>query len=297
MIKKRFSSKLLFLFLLLLPFAHPGRAAEKVLPPLSCRELQGIDPLLRKGQILLLGEMHGTNEIPEFVADATCRGLRAGYPVTVALEIATEEEPRVAAFLASGGKAGDQAALLAGPFWRETFQDGRRSKGMLALLDHLRSLRQEGRRIRVKLLDRRPTAPGPERDRAMAEELQAAVKASPDDLFIVLTGNVHARTVRGTPWDPALENMGYLVAQHYPGIVALDAAYSGGTVWICPDPNPANCNSRPVHGNSEGHAPGVKLYDKVSKEGFNGEYYVGTLTASAPASPERNTVKNQPNQP
>jgi hypothetical protein len=153
--KPLLSSKVLLLSLLCVSPAHPGPAAEKVPPSLSCKELQGIDPLLRKGQILLLGEMHGTNEIPEFVADATCRGLRAGYPVTVALEIPTEEEPRVAAYLASGGKAGDQAALLTGPFWRETFQDGRRSKGMLALLDHLRSLRQEGRRLRVKLLDRR----------------------------------------------------------------------------------------------------------------------------------------------
>lgn len=273
---------LFLVFLLTLP-ARSGGAAEKVSPPLSCREIQGLEPLLRQGQILLLGEMHGTREIPAFVAGATCRGLRAGRSVTVALEIPTEEEPRIAAYLASGGKDGDRAALLAGPFWRADFQDGRRSQGMLSLLEDLRCLHQEGRKLRVKLLDRLPTAAGPERDRAMAGELEAAIETSRDDLFVVLTGNVHTRTVRGTPWDPKIENMGYLVAQRHPGVVALDVAYSGGTVWICPDPNPASCGARPVHAKGDGRTPGVKLYGTPSPEGFNGEYSVGALTASPPA--------------
>jgi hypothetical protein len=273
---------LLAIVLILAPYS--ARAAAKVPPPLSCREIAGIDPLLRKGQILLLGEMHGTNEIPAFVADAACRGLRAGLPVTVALEIPTEEEPRVAAFLASDGQAADRAALLAGPFWRDAFQDGRRSRGMLALLEDLRHRRREGSRLRVKLLDRRPKASGPERDRAMAGELQSAVEAAPGDLFLVLTGNLHTRRVRGTPWDPQAENMGYLVARRHPDLLSLDVVYSGGAIWACLDPDPAHCGVQPVHGKSQGKPRSVKLYDKVSPEGFNGSYDVGVLTASAPAT-------------
>jgi predicted alpha/beta superfamily hydrolase len=276
---------------LLILLSTSARAAEKAVSvsspssSLSCPETAGIDTLLRKGQILLLGEMHGSRESPAFVAGAACRGLQAGRSVTVALEIPTEEEPRVAAYLASGGNIEDRDSLLAGAFWQDPFQDGRRSQAMVALLDDLRRWGKAGRKIRVKLVDRLPKAAAPERDRAMAAELEAAVKAAPDDLFLVLTGNLHTRTARGTPWDPKQENMGFLVAPSHPGLLALDVAYSGGTIWMCPDPNPASCGVQPVHGKDGERAPGVKLYEKPSPEGFHGEYFVGPLTASPPAVP------------
>jgi len=241
--------------------------------------------LLRRGQILLLGEMHGSQESPAFVAGAACRGLRAGRSVTVALEIPTEEESRVAAYLASGGNIEERDTLLAGAFWQDPFQDGRRSQAMVALLEDLRRWAHEGRKVRVRLLDRLPKAAAPERDRAMAAELETAVKASPDDLFLVLTGNLHTRTSRGTPWDPKQENMGFLVAPSHPGLLALDVAYSGGTIWMCPDANPASCGVQTLHTKGGERAPGVKLYEKPSPEGFHGEYFVGALTASPPAVP------------
>lgn len=256
-----------------------GRATTTI----ECPEVPGLDPLLKKGQILLLGEMHGSTEIPKFVSGAACRGLRAGHPVTVGLEIWTDEEARVTAYLASGGKAEDRAALLAGPFWRDVYQDGRRSQAMLALLEDLRRFRQEGRKVRVKLIDRLPKAPGPERDRAMAQEVISAAEASPEDLVLVLTGNLHSRTTRGVPWNPDLENMGFVVAQRHPGVVALDNSYSGGTIWMCPSADPADCGAKPLRGKGEGHPLGVKLHEKASPEGFHGEFHVGALTASPPA--------------
>ena len=280
--------------LLLLLLAPAARAAEQAPPApspsssLSCPDVAGLDPLLRKGRILLLGEMHGSRESPAFVAHAACRGLRAGLPVTVALEIPTEEEGRVAAFLASGGNIEDRDSLLAGAFWQDPFQDGRRSQAMAALLDDLRRWGKEGRKVRVRLLDRLPKAAAPERDRAMAAELEAAVKAAPDDLFLVLTGNLHTRTARGTPWDPKQENLGFLVAPSHPGLLALDVAYSGGTIWMCPDADPAHCGVQTLHtkGAKDGErAAAVKLYEKPSPEGFHGEYFVGALTASPPAVP------------
>jgi hypothetical protein len=272
----------LWLVFLLILLAQAGHAAEPAPPPLACPEIPGIDPLLKKGQILLLGEMHGSAEIPAFVATAVCQGLRAGHSVTVGLEIWTEEEARIAAYLASGGKPEDRTALLAGPFWQDVAQDGRRSQAMLGLLEDVRRLRQEGRKVRVKLIDRLPK--GPERDRAMAQELLSAVEAAPEDLFLVLTGNLHSRTARGTPWNPDLENMGFLVAQRHPGVVALDNSYSGGTIWMCPSADPADCGVKPLRGKGEGQPLGVKLYEKVSKEGYHGEFHVGALTASPPAA-------------
>jgi len=277
--------------LLLILLAPSAQAVEKASSTsaaptsLSCPAIAGLDPLLRKGRILLLGEMHGSKESPAFVAGAACRGLRAGLPVTVALEIPAEEEARVAAFLASGGNIEDRDSLLAGAFWQDPFQDGRRSQAMAALLDDLRRWGREGRKLRVRLLDRLPKAAAPERDRAMAAELEAAVKAAPEDLFLVLTGNLHTRTARGTPWDPKQENMGYLVAPSHPGLLALDVAYSGGTIWMCPDSDPAHCGVQTLHAKGGERAPGVTRYEKASPEGYHGEYFVGPLTASPPAVP------------
>ena len=270
--------KTLWLVLLLILSTQASRAAT-----LECKEVPGIDPLLKKGQILLLGEMHGTTEVPAFVSTAACRGLRAGHSVTVGLEIWTDEAARIAISLASGGKPEDRAALLAGPFWRDVYQDGRRSQGMFALIEDVRRLRKEGRKVQVKVFDRLPKAPGAERDRAMAEELLSAIEASPEDLFLVLAGNLHTRTARGTPWDPNLENMGYLVAQRRPTVVALDNSYSGGTLWMCPSADPADCGPRPLRGKGEGQPLGVKLYEKASPTGYHGEFHVGALTASPPA--------------
>jgi len=117
--------------------------------PLACREIEGLEPLLAPGAGVLFGEIHGTVESPAFVANAACLALRAGFPVTVALEIPREEQPRVDTFLASAGMVADRAALLDSSFWQDKYQDGRRSQAMLSLLDELRRLRRGGHPIRA----------------------------------------------------------------------------------------------------------------------------------------------------
>ncbi|HTQ81108.1 MAG TPA: hypothetical protein VMM92_14000, partial [Thermoanaerobaculia bacterium] len=110
-------------------------------PPPQCPAIAGLAPLLAPGHGLLLGEVHGTVESPAFLANAVCLALQAGRSVTVALEIPLQEEARFEAYLGSAGSAADRTALLAGAFWQDPYQDGRRSQAMLALLESLRRLR------------------------------------------------------------------------------------------------------------------------------------------------------------
>lgn len=250
----------------------------------ACREVDGFAALNAPGKIVLLGEMHGTKEIPAFVANITCLALRAGRPVTVALEVPRDEQTRIGTFIKSAGDDDDRAALLKGPFWNAAFQDGRRSGAMLALLDRVRQMRAHGLPVEIALIDRQaPPSTSAERDRWMAEALAAAADASPQSLIVALIGNVHTRVTRGVPWDGAYEPAGYVLRQLRPGlsVTALNVAYTGGTVWTCPTPDPLACGSRQITGRA--NAPtGVVLHDQIV-DGHMGAYGVGELTASVPA--------------
>jgi hypothetical protein len=261
-------------------------AAQGASPP-ACRAIRGLEPLLKPGTVVLLGEMHGTNESPAFVAEMVCHALRAGLRVTMGLEIPRQEETRIAAYLESQGSAADREALLAGPFWQDAYQDGRRSEAMAGLLEQLRRLRKNGEKVRVILLDIATFSTAQERDRAMAARLEEAIGSSPRDLFLTLTGNVHNRTARGTPWNAEYEPFGYLLSQGFgesrPRPVALDVSHTGGTAWICTSAKPEDCQSRPLKGQGQGQALEIVLGDAADANGHHGRYHVGTLTASSPA--------------
>jgi hypothetical protein len=223
--------------------------------------------------------MHGTVESPAFLADVVCLAVQAGRPVTVALELPFQEEGRVAAYLGSSGSAADRTALLAGAFWQDPYQDGRRSEAMLALLESLRQLRHTttaGAALTVVLLDSLP--PAAARDRAMAERLSAAVGQRPRDLFLALTGNYHNRLAPGAPWDAHYEPMGLLLSRLRPDLplTALNVATTGGTAWICTSANKDSCHVYPTHATTETKEGGVALHAAMDKTAIPGS------TGSAP---------------
>ena len=118
--------------------------------------IPGIDHVAKSG-ILLIGEMHGTNEAPALVGQLACQ-LARRVSVRVGLEIPTEEAHAVSRYLASAGGAEEESALLAGRFWTSPVQDGRSSVAMLGLLEALRRNRIEGKHIDVFLFDRADNA-------------------------------------------------------------------------------------------------------------------------------------------
>jgi hypothetical protein len=260
--------------------------ATKPEPPLVCNSVEGLGNLLEPGRMLLLGEFHGTEESPAFVADAACLATKAGQKVTVGLEIPVDEEARVESYLSSAGSPTDRSALLSGPFWQAEYQDGRRSQAMFSLIESLRRLNHRSSPVHVVLLD----SPGVQtdahvRDRAMAERLKSAALARPRDLFIVLTGNLHNRQAKGVPWDAQYEPMGFVLPQIDPGVhlTSLDVAYAGGTAWSCETPEASSCKPRTLQGKALTKGRRVMLWDTVNKDGYSGIYYVDMVTASPPA--------------
>jgi erythromycin esterase-like protein len=189
----------------------------------------------RERQLVLLGEKHGTREIPQFVA-ALIRRDSADRPVRLALEIPRSEQAAIERFLHSNGDPSARAALRSGSFWNvhDMQHDGRRNEDAIDLIDGVRLLRRRGRDVAIVALD---VPIGEEvgsdaRDPAMASALRDACKSNSGARIIALTGNVHA--MRGLPSyaPPEMQKpMGAYLADLDPLSVNIDAR--SGQYWAC----------------------------------------------------------------
>lgn len=248
---------------LLSPAAGPA-------PP--CEPIPGAGDLLRPGVVLLLGEIHGTVEAPDAVSSLVCEALGRGLSVTVGLEFPRAEQGSIDAYLSSAGTAADEALLLASGWWQRGYQDGRSSRAMFELVRALGDSDAFGQTLRVILIDDPASR---DRDRAMADVLAVAIGQRPEDLYIVLTGNLHNRLVPGRT-----EPMGYQLSrlELENEIVALEITHGGGTAWVCTSDG---CGVLSLRGR-EGE-PGVQLYAAPDASAYTGRLHVGSVTASPPA--------------
>lgn len=222
--------------------------------------------------LVLVGEVHGTVETPALVGELACAASADGTAVTVALEISAREQARLDAYLASAGTPAARAALLAGPFWTRSTQDGRSSTAMLALLERLRRLNADGRRIAVIAVDEERIG---SRDVGMAEHITRAVQ--PGRRVIALLGNVHASQRLGRPNLPDYAPAGYLLRGLAPLGVRVGA--HGGEAWVCaPVCGVRAFGNQRVGDASVGYAAGDR-----AQSGYDGNYTVPLYTASLPA--------------
>jgi len=256
------------------PAASPAAAA-------ACPAIDGVAELVAPGAMLVLGEIHGTAEVPRFVGDVACHAARSG-PTTLALEIPRDEQPRIDRFLASPGAAADRAALLAGGFWTRPDQDGRSSQAMLELIDHVRAARAGGADLMIAAYDIADGTPPASRDRAMAEAIAAARKAAPDRTFVVLSGNYHSRKTIGAPWDPAMVFMAHHLEELGVAFTTLDLQRDGGGAWVCmaDDAGKIECGASQAPAKPRDRTWYIELGDA---DGHDGRYVTGPTQPSPPA--------------
>ena len=279
------------------PTSTPGDAAASEAPPsagplaLDCgAEVRDAAALTDPGAILLVGEMHGTEEMPEIVGRIACHAARSpAAEVIVGLEMPSDNQPAVDAYLAGDGGDLTVAALLAAPHFASENKDGRNSAAMLGLIASVRAWRAAGADIEVVCFDAGPgvAKTAAERDAAMAKTLVAAHRERPEATLVTLSGNIHNRTVPGVPWDPAFVPMGVHLREAFPKLVSLDFRSAGGTFWACmgtPD-GKSTCGVNQGRGEDRGPEPFVELHAARDDKGFDGVLYVGTTTASEPAAP------------
>ncbi len=254
------------------------------------QQVRGLNALLQPGRTLLIGEQLGSREAPAVVGDMVCQSAAAGLNVVLGLSMPRTEQERINRYLASPGAPSDQDELLRGVFWRRPFQDGRSSRAIMDLIDRIRSLRNYGLFVNVVAYDT-DEATGSKRDARLATLWQERRKAHPEELFVILAGNTHTRTVEGTTWDKDFVPMAKRLVENEKSLLAFDLSYAQGSRWGCD----LNRNAKLVCtivgatptervAAEPGQSPYVSVFSQPTEEGYHGLLYVGALTPSLPAT-------------
>lgn len=187
-------------------------------------------------RLVLLGEMHGTREIPLLVGAAVERMSRS-EPVLLALEVHASEHDSLKLYLRSDGSPPQRELLRQRAFWSVGAErnDGRRSEDMLDLVEQVRNLRELGRDVAILPFD---VANGSSRgsswrDQAMAAQLRRAWVALPRGRMLVLTGNVHAMRKLPDYAPPQMQApMGASLQDLQP--LSIEIGAMAGAFWACP---------------------------------------------------------------
>jgi hypothetical protein len=194
----------------------------------SCSPVPGADQIWSKASVhwIFIGELHGSNEVPAAFLNLVCDALAHGKHVTVALERPSNDQAALDNILTAKDLATAQKTLLQLPDWKEVL-DGRASEGVLRLLLSLRELRRLHPDLKVVAFD----VPAPytgtaaARDEAMGHALLSLNPAKPNDLVLILTGNIHA--MQAPKFGHNLAAM-YLPANE---ILSLEVTDWGGETW------------------------------------------------------------------
>jgi hypothetical protein len=240
-------------------------------------KLPGEEALLRRAGLkwLVVGEDHGTNQVPEAFSYLVCR-LSHSRKVVVGVEISDLQQRDIDVFLSNDNAKAARTNFLKSPIWHSPIKDGRSSRAYFAMMERLRDLYRHGNVINVVALQ--PSVFG---DKAAFERMmaqRAIDSARPGALGVILVGNLHAQIdaiSHGTQSYPPM-------AAYLPrgATVTLDAITPGGMQWACLGPD--KCGPVVIDHPHKNRPYGLHFYSKVSG-GFSGSYNVRTpATASVP---------------
>ena len=242
--------------------------------------------LTEGSKLLVIGEMHGTQETPALVADIVKQWTRKngpdgkGQPVIVALEYPQTEAGMLTDYFNSDGRESAKKQLMDSPFWSRAFQDGRSSEAILALIDSLRILHQSGKEIHIAVFDLNAAqiAAGQDRDLGMSTNLRAIVHANPSAKVLALMGNFHARQQDS----PTRRFMVAYLKDLAPFSLKVDA-YSG-QYWMCSTPEPAGCKATSFERDADEHRPlGLYLDAETKAIGYSQALMLDRFSASPAA--------------
>jgi hypothetical protein len=249
----------------------------------SCSPVPGADQIWSKPAVhwVFIGELHGSNETPAAFRDLVCNAIAQGKHVTVALERPTSEQATLDDIVTGKDLSAAKESLLQLHGWKEVL-DGRGSEAMLRLLVSLRELRSLHPDLKVVAFDA-PYSGSPvggSRDEALGHALLSLRPTKPNDLVLILTGNIHAMQASKRGYDVAAM---YLPPKE---ILSLEVTDWGGETWS--DDTQGGCG--PWKGGVEDKDAkkpyGIFLDPSLAPFGkVDGVLSLGVpLTASAPAA-------------
>ena len=249
----------------------------------ECTAPAGTDALLeRPERVLVVGDWHGTVEIPAAFLGIVCEAANQG-PVTVALEMPETERTLFRNALAAPTEEAARETFLYGDFGNPRSTDGRNSVAMLDMMVGFWRLKAAGRDIAIRpFMSVDSVIRG--RDQAwweleMAYGMSRALADRPDARVVVFVGDLHARKKGYERFpDVGLPAAGHL---HASDTFTLHTAVQGGESWSCE----ATCGRRVNRGRHDA-APEVRgiILGPVQDGAYDGLLAVGPTTASPPAA-------------
>jgi hypothetical protein len=252
----------------------------------TCTPVVGADQLWRQSiRWIIVGEIHGTNETPDAFINLVCLAAETRRPVTVALELSSDGQPVIDAYLASDGGTQARASLLSLPNFTAEMQDGRGSGAFARLLERLRQMKMVGKVKQVIATDISASTPSAQdRNVAMARNW-IAIPAPKNGVILTLVGNVHAMRTPITFGKRTIVPAGSLMPVDQ--TVTLNVIGNGGTTWNC------QAEGCAAHANGPARQTGAGInYSKASDRRWDGVYELGVATTAAePAIPRNATIQ------
>lgn len=164
---------------------------------------KGLTDYLKSIKIIILGEVHGTKQVPALFSKMVRSVADNKSKTLVILEIFQSSQNSIDRFL----QTGDESILRQDTFFNRNYQDGRSSQAMVNLLKELAKMPN----VTVLCMDppmgSNDVMTGQDRDTAMAAFINTQ-RISYDRTF-VLAGNIHSSAAIGTHWDKNYRPMTY----------------------------------------------------------------------------------------
>lgn len=249
----------------------------------DCMPLPRAGDFLPDSGIVMVGELHGNQEMPRTFVQIVCAAVQRGQPVAVGLELAPDQTAPLQAYLASDGGPAAKQALLATQFWQK-IRDGRTSAAYADMIESLRAMQRQHPHLSVFVLYEGFTYSTPPAipDQIMADRVRKELASRPSALVLTYTGNYHSmlnvpsyysKTAAGmAPPKP----MGEWLAELHP--ISINLMTDGGTSWNC---SGGHCGVNQMRSTSS--LPPFTLNRQLEDANYSGEINIGKVTASVPA--------------
>ncbi|MFC0351769.1 hypothetical protein [Undibacterium danionis] len=210
----------------------------------NCESNIAIPDNVSNSRIIVIGENHGTVEMPEYLSQLGCYFVSSGKQVLIGLEIGASEQVRINSYLQSDGDSIDKSNLFDSRFWEHGRNFGVASHAIFMIIENCRQLRKQGYDISIFAYDGAESAWPVKlskkesywsgyREALMGLNIELRARLYPEHTLIIFTGDVHAR--RRPKSDKNHESMAYYLSERFK-THTITFSHPAGESWGCTGP-------------------------------------------------------------
>ncbi len=105
--------------------------------------------------------------------------------------------------------------------------------------------------------------------------------------MLLLSGNLHARKSKGSPWDPEFLSMTHRLTQSGHSLRSVRFTHAGGESWYCNSGSSESCGIKPTGGRDQGPDPLFLFLPSDASDTYDAVLYQGPVSPSEPANSTR----------